>query len=296
MSDYITTDDATTDDVADDTVHDLIDAITDYVFDDDSSAPETDVPIDEDTDDDTVAGDPARYADDWFEQSTDYTCAPSSVAQIVAEYTGEDISNESEFADYAAQHGILTEDGMTMDNTAELLNAAGIPATLEEGSMSELSDYLDSGYGVMVAVDSGYWDPAQEAADEAAGTDDGADHCVVVSAIDDEYVYLSDTGNPDGNMLPVPIADFEAAWAESGNTLIRCDEPAPGVDDDDVVAAASSTDESAVVDAVTAAGDRADSEFSTSDAIDWATAHPWILLPITLAAGAAVSPIAGRNR
>ncbi|MFT3717045.1 MAG: hypothetical protein QM774_14190 [Gordonia sp. (in: high G+C Gram-positive bacteria)] len=181
------------------------------------------------------AGNKDEYADHWFEQAVNGTCVPASVAQIVAEYTGEDIHSEDAFVQYAVDHGLYPGDisgGMSMEAGVEMLDAAGVPATLETGSMDELDDMLEDGRGVMIAIDSGYWDPTQEAMDEASGTDAGADHCVVVTEIDEEagVVYLSDTGHPEGNELAVPIDEFEEAWSESDFTMVVCDEPSPNLD------------------------------------------------------------------
>ena len=221
--DDLDTDDPTTEVVAD----------TDTMWDDDQ-------PTVDDTASETSlgAGSKEEWSEHWFEQAVNGTCVPSSIAQIVSEYTGEEFPNEDAFVQYALDHGMFPDGdisaGMTADDGAAILEAAGVPATVQAGTLEELDQMLADGHGVMIAVDSGYWDPEQEALDEAAGTDVGADHCVLISEIDHEagVVYLSDTGHPDGDMLAVPMDEFIDAWSESGNLMITADEPSPNLDHD----------------------------------------------------------------
>ena len=117
---------------------------------------------------------------------------------------------------------------MSDEATLALLEANGIPAELIHGDMATLEQALEDGKGVMLAVDSGeiWYGEATE--------DDAADHMLVVTGVDEEagMVYLSDPGNPAGDMLSVPIDVFQDAWADSDNAMIVCDEPAPGFGDD----------------------------------------------------------------
>ncbi|GAA3953314.1 hypothetical protein [Gordonia caeni] len=256
-----------------------------------------------------------EYSEHWFTQAANGTCVPASVAQIVSEYTGTTFADESVFVQYALDHGLFAdgviENGMTAEAGAQILEASGIPATVAFGDLATLQDLLDGGHGVMVAVDSGYWDPGQEVVDQLTGTDQGADHCVVISEIDVEkgVVYLSDTGGEGGDMLEVPLYRFEEAWAESGNQMIVCDVPSPNIEfasgETGLPAAqptaatepagfgstqAGSTQAGAEVPAGVAGG----TEDSTglADAIGWLTHNPWVLMPVVLGAGVAVKSVA----
>ena len=181
------------------------------------------VPDYPDVEDGQIVGDPFEYSHDWFFQSFDGSCAPASVAQIYAEYTGQDVT-DLEFIQMAndlqcwANGSGDGHPGMYPEGAVELLNNAGIPAEVTYGSMDSLGQALSDGYGVMVAIDS-----------DAIWTDQGdgvSDHMVTVAAIDYDagIVYLSDTGTPDGNMEQVPLATFEEAWEASSCTMIECDE------------------------------------------------------------------------
>ncbi|WP_020109921.1 C39 family peptidase [Nocardia sp. 348MFTsu5.1] len=229
------------------------------------------------------AGDADEYSEHWFLQAEDGTCVPASVAQIVAEYTGEDIQSEEAFVRMAQENGYFAggdvSNGMSIYAAADLLEQNGIPATVETGTMSDLSTALDEGRGVLLYVDSGeYWDPEQEEVDEARGRDQGGDHCVVVSEIDYDkgVVYLSDPGHPDGDRMEVPLDEFEEAWGDADNTMIVCDESSPnsGVQD------AEPSDADGTTDPLLDTG--ADTEGGLDAAIDWATARPWLLLPLVI--------------
>ncbi len=229
------------------------------------------------------AGDSDEYSDHWFLQAENGTCVPASVAQIVAEYTGEDIQSEDAFVELSQENGYFVDgeinNGMSIYAAADLLEQNGIPATVETGDMDDLSVALDEGRGVMLYVDSGeYWDPEQEAKDESAGRDQGGDHCVVISEIDYEkgVVYLSDPGHPDGDRMEVPLDEFEQAWGDANNTMIVCDEPSPNADTHD---APVESDDPLL-----------DSDYDSDDltdlkaAIDWLTERPRTLLPLVIGA------------
>ena len=104
---------------------------------------------------------------------------------------------------------------------------------------------------------------------------------VVVAGIDTErgVVLLSDPGSPDGNLEEVPIDVFLDAWADSDNTMIVAEDPAP-------------QDATTPADEQLRARDRADrpSQGITSQpaasqvaaVTASAVAAPWVLLPVAL--------------
>lgn len=256
------------------------------------------------------SGPKEEYTGHWFTQSADGTCVPASVAQIVAEYSGVEFTDESAFVEYAMEHGMFAggdiSNGMSGDDAFRLMQATGIPVEMVKGSnIDDLEELVESGHGTMVFVDSGYWDPGAEIVSEWIGTDEGADHCVVITEIDREagVVYLSDTGTPDGNQLAVPLDEFEKAWAESNNTMITCDEPSPNAEfletetDGDTTALGAQDGSRSGEEIGREVLDRVAEEHETIDAddvISWVTDNPWILLPITIGAGAALGRMARR--
>jgi len=216
-----------------------------------------------------IIGDPAETSEHWFEQAANGFCAPASIAQIVSEYTGTNYPDETAFVQVANEIGVWQVGpdgvpGLTVEGAAAVLEASGVPAAIVTGGgLPMLADYLDSGHGIMVAIDSGeVW--------EGEATEDNApDHMVVVAGIDVDrgVVLLSDPGSPDGNLEEVPIEVFMDAWADSDNTMIVAEEPAPETDD-------------------AAGGTTADPDALASSQIATATAatvtEPWVLLPVTL--------------
>ncbi|TQF75197.1 hypothetical protein FK531_00375 [Rhodococcus spelaei] len=183
------------------------------------------------TADDGVHGNPVAWTLNWFYQQVDGYCGPSAVAQVVAQYTGETITDPQLLVDRATELGLMGDpaEGMSLPNIEALLEDQGVSATLTDGSLDDLRERLDNGYGVIAMVDSGeIWHPDQE-----SGEDDTADHVLVVAGIDDTrgVVILSDPGVPSGNQLEVPIEQFEDAWADSGHQMLVTDAPDDGLID-----------------------------------------------------------------
>lgn len=256
-----------------------------------------------------IVGDPIDDANNWFMQGDDSTCVPSSVAMIVTEYTGIEFQNEDAFVALAIDLGMQDPriDGMQLEDAVKLLNASGVPATMEEGSLADLRDALESGHGVMVPVDSGeIWtgEPSE---------DNQADHMVVVVGIDLERgtVLLNDPGTPGGQLEEVPIALFDNAWADADHAMIVCDEPAPDSGGDVVQPSAELVNAgSAPMSADLPAAETATQAGATSlfdqpqfagqaHVVDETVRHAggWILLPalVGLAAGAAGRGIVSRS-
>lgn len=186
------------------------------------SAAEPVTPV-EGADSGLVVGDPDDASEHWFEQARNGNCVPASVAQIVAEYTGEHFDNERAFvylADAIDAWADDTKTGITLDGAHRMLVAAGVPVSDPmAGSPGALIAYLEQGHRVLLAVDSGeYWYGEDV-------EDDAADHAVVVTGIDLErgVAILSDPGHPDGDQMEVDLTVFVDAWADSGYGMIVCD-------------------------------------------------------------------------
>jgi hypothetical protein len=222
-----------------------------------------------------IIGDPAEVSEHWFQQAANGFCAPASVAQIVSSYTGQQFTDEQAFVQLANQLGVWQvgpdgAPGLTIDGALTLLEASGVPAAMVvDGDLEMLAGYLDAGHGIMVGIDSG------EVWTGEATEDHTADHMVVVAGIDTErgVVLLSDPGVPNGNLEEVPIDVFLDAWADSDNTMIVAEDPAPqdapAPADDSLGAAAPATTSQGITSQVAAA---------TASTV----AGPWVLLPVAL--------------
>ncbi len=225
-----------------------------------------------------IIGDPAETSEHWFQQAANGFCAPASIAQIVSEYSGASFTDETAFVELANDLGVWQVGpdgvpGLTVEGAATVLEASGVPAAIVTGGgITMLADYLDSGHGIMVAIDSG------EVWYGEAAEDNAPDHMVVVAGIDTDrgVVLLSDPGSPDGDLEEVPIEVFMDAWADSDHTMIVAEDPAP-----DGAAAAADTRADTGVDT----GSMASSQIAgvTARAVD----EPWVLLPVTLSVRAA---------
>ncbi|UDY35000.1 BtrH N-terminal domain-containing protein [Dermatobacter hominis] len=263
---------------------------------------------------DDVVGD-VSDADFWFQQSTGYTCAPSAATQIIEDFTGAALPNEVDVSVYAAELGLLSDDGMTIDGLAQVLTDLGVPSeTLHDQTWDDLAGYLDEGRSVVMAVDSGdYW-PGY--ADET----DGVDHAVRIVAIDTErcVAVLSDSGHPDGHQLEVPLDALDEAWSspsvdESGETvsdrtLVVSDQPDPTVDGDvadpygepmdqevpDVAQVGAGSTADAGVDPFAASAD-ADDDGGSPFGDAFSNPLGWVIVPVVLAASRIFSAVASKR-
>jgi hypothetical protein len=222
-----------------------------------------------------IIGDPAETSEHWFQQAANGFCAPASIAQIVAQYSGASFTDETAFVALANELGVWQVGpdgvpGLTVEGAAAVLEASGVPAAIVTGGgITMLADYLDSGHGIMVAIDSGeVW--YGEAAEDGA-----PDHMVVVAGIDVDrgVVLLSDPGSPDGNLEEVPVEVFMDAWADSDHTMIVAEDPAP--------AAVGGPDP----DTSPGGGSVAASQIAAATAS--VVEEPWVLLPVALTVRAA---------
>ncbi|MDO5684462.1 MAG: C39 family peptidase, partial [Propionibacteriaceae bacterium] len=175
-----------------------------------------------------VIGDPEGQAEHWFQQATEGTCVPASVAMIVSAYTGLPLDDEAAFVELASELGLLHYDdagaimGMLPEHAVQLLQAAGIEASLEQGNIAVLAEHLQAGRGVIVPIDAG------ELLRGESREDFQLDHAVVVTGIDLErgMVILNDPGHPGGQAFEVPAMLFDNAWADGSHAMIVCDQPA----------------------------------------------------------------------
>lgn len=243
-----------------------------------------------------LIGDPQGASEHWFEQAANGFCLPSSLAQIISEYTGVHYGDEQTFVDWANEDRLFQVSpdgvpGIAFQDGVQLLEKAGVPATLGFGDLNSLAEDLAEGRGIVLFVDSGeIWEEGGEAAE-----DNAPDHAVVLSGIDTArgVVFLSDPGSPDGNMEEVSIETFNNAWADSQNAMIVCDQPDPDVlavspADPDVAPADGTNVEQAPVEQAPveqAPVEQAPVEQAPVDgALEYAfrCATGWVMLPICL--------------
>jgi hypothetical protein len=161
----------------------------------------------------------------WQPQEVDGLCAPTSAAMVISEFEGG-VVGKDDVAEVAAEHGLITQgpggwNGMTADETAQLLGLYGIPCHVAHGSLETLSGHLDDNHGVILAVDSGeIWglEPSGERGAEP-------DHALLVTAIDELHgtATLNDPGDPGGAGREVGLAVLQDAWADSGNLMVVTD-------------------------------------------------------------------------
>jgi hypothetical protein len=180
----------------------------------------------------TLHGDPEGSEQFWFQQSINGYCVPSSIAQIVGEFLGQNIG-EQPIVDKAKDFGWLqmrdtdgdgvldSSDGLTLDQGLQLMESFGIDAHIESGSIDGLGAMLDQGRDIICYIDSSeVWDRVD---DDGQSGGHALDHAVVVTGVDENYVYLGDPGTPDGAMEVVPRSVFEDAWEDSEHQMIVTD-------------------------------------------------------------------------
>lgn len=172
-------------------------------------------------------------------QSENGFCVPTSVAMVVSEMTGSEVSEDAA-VDAATDLDLLYGEpgawiGMTSYGTVDLLAHFGVDADVEFGEVDDLNEYLDEGRNIIVSVDaSEIWysdgqtyDPGNE-----------LPHAAVITAIDADagVVYLNDPGVPAdvGAGMEVPLETFLGAWEDTGNEMVVTVDPTPGFDSADV--------------------------------------------------------------
>ncbi|WP_433783462.1 C39 family peptidase [Actinomycetospora sp. CA-101289] len=186
--------------------------------------------------DDGMHGDPEQASSYWSAQSVNGYCVPAAVAQIVGEWQGSNVG-EGEVVGRAIAHGWLTTTDTDGDGTADdasgmsapdaeaLLESYGIPATTTHGDLKTLESLLDQDRDIIAYIDADeVWNRTDD--DDTDGGED-LNHAVVVTGIDDEFVYLADPGDPSGAISVVPRETFEDAWSDSGHEMLVTDTAPP---------------------------------------------------------------------
>ena len=178
------------------------------------------------TDDDTIHGDPQAEIEFHQTQGAENTCLPTSVSMVATELLGEHV-DQADVAQMAEDHGFMGESGMSMDGGVTLLNDLGLDAELHTGgTMDDLRTALDGDTDVIIGLDA-----ADLYNGDGGPFDQGmlSGHAVVITGIDDEagVVYINDPAFPDGAGVEIPIAQFEDAWTDSDHAMISVADPTP---------------------------------------------------------------------
>lgn len=165
-------------------------------------------------------GTPAADSLVWHQQTTDFSCGIVS-SEMVMNMFGLEIS-EAQLVFEATSQGLLTENGMSIDGIAQILENHGIETHVGQGGIDDLSDHLDKGRKIIVGLDSGEIWGEDSAWEDWSG--ERADHAVVVTGVDQSgpvpTVTLNDPGHPDGKAMVVDLETFMDAWKDSGNEYI----------------------------------------------------------------------------
>jgi hypothetical protein len=167
----------------------------------------------------------------WQQQTENGYCAPTSIAMIVSEMRGTRLDAQ-QFVDQAIDLGVLNGSpgdwkGLTLDGAQQLFQSFGVSSTVvQPANASEAWEDLktwadDSNHGIVAYIDSSeVWNSTDDDGDGLQ-----LDHAVVVSYVDDDYVYLNDPGTPSGQQLRVPRDVFMDAWDDSGHGMVVTDDP-----------------------------------------------------------------------
>jgi hypothetical protein len=175
------------------------------------------------------AVDDANAAAAWAEaQPGEGLCAVASVGMVASRIFGEHVDQASLVG--ATQHlGLLddTPSGLTVDETAQLLDRLGVPSSVAHGTLDELRTFVAEGRGVILALDGDEIDGDDDRTDDARD----ANHALVVTAIDDtrNVVVVNDPGRTDGAGLEVPIERLLDAWADADNAMVVTEDVAAAV-------------------------------------------------------------------
>jgi hypothetical protein len=177
----------------------------------------------------TLHGDP-EAAVEWLQaQAGDGLCAVASVGMVASRMFGAHVDQASLEA-AAERDGLLDDarDGLTVEQTAELLDRLGVPSSVHHGTLDDLRQYLSDGRGLIVAVDA----DELRLEDDAVDGGDGANHAIVVTAIDDarSVAIVDDPGRVDGGALEVPLERILDAWADADNAMVVTDHGDAGTD------------------------------------------------------------------
>ena len=122
--------------------------------------------------------------------------------------------NEKELLDTAQQNHWLTPEGSPLHSIGQLLAHSGQMVTrMYDATLADITKALELDNDLLVVVDSDKLYP------ERPDEEDAPNHAVVVTGIGDETISIFD---PQENaQIAIPISQFELAWKESHNYMVR---------------------------------------------------------------------------
>lgn len=121
----------------------------------------------------------------------------------------------------AVRNGWLKESGTALHNVGRHLESRGLVVERHfNTSLKDLADALNSGEGVIVAVDGGelLGDPMTEINEDII-VGQIPDHTVVVLSVDEKHVTVFDPNSSNAADI-YPLGKFEDAWNDSKNFLV----------------------------------------------------------------------------
>ncbi|MDQ4144541.1 MAG: 50S ribosome-binding GTPase [Actinomycetota bacterium] len=193
---------------------------------------------------------PASEAEYWFAVAESGLCGPGFIARLVAEYSGQEIGDESALVSRAIgldkgsrDHATADWAGMTLAGTARLLESHGVTAATSAGTIADLEEYVERGHDVLVFIDSDeVWSGLD---DETGGDDPRADRFLLLIGVnlDRGVAYFSEPGT--AGIAAVPLSVLEDAWADGHppNEMLIISQPAhPETGGGQCPAESSSTD------------------------------------------------------
>ena len=120
----------------------------------------------------------------------------------------------------AVRNGWLKENGTALHNVGRHLESRGLVVERHfNTSLKDIADALNSGEGVIVAVDGGelLGDPMAEINEDII-VGQVPDHTVVVLSVDEKHVTVFDPNSSNAADI-YPLGKFEDAWNDSKNFL-----------------------------------------------------------------------------
>lgn len=189
-----------------------------------------------------IIGNPDVQSEYWDYQMWNDNCAVAAETSIIRQF-GYDV-NQGDMAYFSHANGWYQPGGGTSEAyVGNLIESFGIGThTVPNASVADLAAELQAGHGVVIGVRSDQlWetnDPFQELIHFLAkmcGLDTSeyfpADHAITVTGIssDGKYVFVNDSGVPDGAANQYPIDKFMDAWENGNFTYIATNEPLPSL-------------------------------------------------------------------
>lgn len=162
------------------------------------------------------------WADDWFFEHISGFCGLSAAAFIVNQFVGAGVFDADSIAMHACDRGLPHElaNASSIAEIAQLITANGINTLVTEGRLEDLVACLDSGVGVLLAVETG-----RTILDGSAdlGMTVGSDALMILTQLDVNkgVATLTNPSNWAGKGIEVPLALLEDSWKLSDWQMLQ---------------------------------------------------------------------------